>query len=109
MYNGHTNSRDLWGETITGTENYQDIILSYKHKDLYVGVGIINPFMKNYNVPTENLNEYAGYDRKMHLTMAQNLAFVMLRYNIQWGRKQRDIEKRVNNAYEGGAVNATGK
>lgn len=109
MYNGHTNSRDLWGETITGTENYQDIILSYKHKDLYVGVGIINPFMKNYNIPTENLNEFAGYDRKMHLTMAQNLAFVMLRYNIQWGRKQRDIEKRVNNVYEGGAVNATGK
>lgn len=109
MYEGQMNSRSLWGETIQGEENFHNVLLQYKYKELNVGIGIINPFFKNYNVPSENKNEYAGYDRKSHLKMAQNLVFVTFSYNIQWGRRQSGIDKKLNNSYEGGTVNTTGK
>lgn len=108
-YSGCTNSRSLWGETLTGQENYQQLELSYRYHDLTVGIGVFNPFMKNYNIPSHNYNEYAGYDRKVHLRNSQNVGVITVSYNIEWG-KQRNVNKRLNNNYDGsGAVNAVGK
>ena len=99
----------LWGETIHGDENYQVVQLSYKWRDWNFAIGIVNPFMDNYNVPSENLNRYGGYTRKWHVTMAENLGFISISYAVQWGRKAKQMEKRLNNSYDGGAIGTTGK
>lgn len=108
-YFGSINEKWLWGETITSSENFQMVVLSYKWRDWNFGIGICNPFMNNYKVPEENLNRYGGYYREGHLDMAESMPFVSLAYNIEWGRKNKNIEKRLNNNYDGGTVGTTGK
>ena len=108
-YEGMINEKWLWGETVSGTENYQMVTLSYKWRNWNFGLGIVNPFMKNYNVPEENLNRYGGYYREAHVNMTENLGFVTVAYNIEWGRKNRNLEKKLNNSYDGGTVGTTGK
>ena len=108
-YAGGINQKYLWGETIHGDENYQVVQLSYKWRDWNFAIGIVNPFMDNYNVPSENLNRYGGYTRKWHVTMAENLGFISISYAVQWGRKAKQMEKRLNNSYDGGAIGTTGK
>ena len=108
-YFGSINEKWLWGETITSSENFQIVVLSYKWRDWNFGIGICNPFMNNYKVPEENLNRYGGHYREGHLDMAESMPFVSLAYNIEWGRKNKNIEKRLNNNYDGGTVGTTKK
>jgi len=108
-YEGEINRKSLWGETVTGRENYQVVLLNYRYKDWQFGIGMFNPFMKNYNVPSEDLNRYAGYSRKMHVDMTESLAVVQIAYTLPWGRQAKEQKKRLNNSYDGDGVNAVGK
>ena len=108
-YEGEINRKSLWGETVSGRENYQVVLLNYRYKDWQFGIGMFNPFMKNYNVPSEDLNRYAGYSRKMHVDMTESLAIVRIAYSLPWGHQAKEQKKRLNNSYDGDAVNAVGK
>ena len=52
---------------MSGGENIQGIQLGYRHKDLMVGLRVINPFTDNYKQETENWNQYASFRRSNYI------------------------------------------
>ena len=59
----NTNWNNFWGETLSGGENIQVLVMYYTHKNLSVGLGAFNPFTDNYKQQTENWNKYASYKK----------------------------------------------
>lgn len=59
----NTNWNNFWGETLSGGENIQVLVMYYTHKNLRVGLGAFNPFTDNYKQQTENWNKYASYKK----------------------------------------------
>ena len=45
----------------------------------------------------------------MHVDMTESLAIVRIAYSLPWGRQAKEQKKRLNNSYDGDAVNAVGK
>ncbi|MEF9923203.1 MAG: outer membrane beta-barrel protein [Muribaculaceae bacterium] len=103
------NYNTFWGENLIGNENIQWITLSYNYKNMNFGANIINPFIKNYNIPSENRNEYAGYKREMKTHGVEQLIAISFNYNFSWGRKHKSTEKRINNSSATESIKAAGK
>lgn len=108
-YMMHTNVNWFKGETMTGSENLQGIQLSYRHKDLRVGVMVLNPFTDNYKQESENWNRYASYRRSNYFKESSHMCIVTLSYNFSFGRAFKSAQKRVNNADNDSGVMSTGK
>ena len=81
----------------------------YNHKNLSLGVGVINPFSDNYKVKTENWNQYASYKKAMYIKESSRLFVVSLTYNFSFGRTYKAGQKRLNNADNDSGVMSTGK
>ncbi len=103
--------KSMWGETVTGRENYHALQLQYRLKQLSFGLGMLNPFWDKYKykIPSENLNKYAGYNRETHFDVASRMFFVSLSWNVDWGRKHQADAKRINNEGTSEKVSAAGK
>lgn len=104
-----TNYNRFWGETLTGGENAHIISLVYTYKDMNFGVMVLDPFINDYHVPSENWNKYAGYKREMRFNQLQQLFALTFNYSFSWGRKHKSASKRLNNEAGGEAVKAVGK
>ena len=104
-----TNWNWFKGETLTGGENIQGIMLSYRHKGLNVGMRVINPFTDNYKVETENWNKYASYKRSMYIKESSRLFVATVSYNFSFGRKYSAGQKKLNNSDNDSGVMSTGK
>ena len=104
-----TNFNRFWGETLTGGENVHGIKLSYAYKDWNFGIMVIDPFINNYKVKSENWNRYAGYYRETTTNMIKQLLTLDISWNINWGRKHEAGQQRINNSINSGSVNAAGK
>lgn len=109
MYGLNTNWNWFWGETLTGGENIQRIMVSYRHKNLSVGVGVFNPFTDNYKVQTENWSKHASYKKAMYIGESSRLVLINLSYNFSFGRTFKAAQKRVNNSDNDSGVMSTGK
>ena len=104
-----TNWNSFRGETLKGGENIQALQLGYRHKDLMVGMMVINPFTDNYKQESENWNRYASYRRSNYLKESSRLFVVTLSYNFSFGRKFKAAQKRVSNEDNDSGVRSTGK
>ena len=104
-----TNFNRFWGETLTGGENVHGIKLSYAYKDWNFGIMVLDPFINNYKVKSENWNRYAGYYRETTTNMIKQLLTLDISWNINWGRKHEAGQQRINNSINSGSVNAAGK
>lgn len=104
-----TNFNRFWGETLTGGENVHGIKLSYAYKDWNFGIMVLDPFINNYKVKSENWNHYAGYYRETTTNMIKQLLTLDISWNINWGRKHEAGQQRINNSINSGSVNAAGK
>ena len=93
-----TNWNWFKGETMSGGENIQGIQLGYRHKDLMVGLRVINPFTDNYKQETENWNQYASFRRSNYIKESSRLFIATISYNFSFGRKFSAGQKKVNNA-----------
>lgn len=109
MYQLMTNWNWFSGETLSGGENIQILMLNYRIKNLSIGVGALNPFSDDYKVQTENWNQYASYKRAMHIQESSRLFVVNLSYNFSFGRTFKSGQKRVNNSDDDSGVMNTGK
>lgn len=109
MYIVSTNWNWFKGETLSGGENMQGAQLNYRIKDLTLGVMVINPFIDNYKVETQNWNKYASYHRSTYIKESSRLVAVSLSYNFSFGRKYNAAQKKVNNADNNSGVMSTGK
>lgn len=104
-----TNWNWFWGETLQGGENIQQLMLSYSHKNLSIGVGAINPFSDNYKVETENWSKHASYKKAMYIGESSRLFLAKLSYNFSFGRSFKVGQKKVNNSDNDSGVMSTGK
>lgn len=50
----------FWGESMSSGENLHMLSVMYKHKQIAVGVGMVNPFTDNYKRVNETWNKYVS-------------------------------------------------
>lgn len=109
MYMLMTNWNWFKGETLSGGENIQGAQLSYRIKDLMLGIKVINPFTDNYKQETENWSQHASFRRSNYIKESSRLFIATLSYNFSFGRKYSASQKKVNNADNDSGVMSTGK
>lgn len=109
LYGMNTNWNWFWGETMDGGENIQMLMVNYRHKNLTVGVGAINPFTDDYKQQSANWNKYASYEKSNFFKESSRLFLVSLSYNFSFGRTFSVGQKRLNNSDNESGVMSTGK
>ncbi|MGM9759236.1 MAG: carboxypeptidase-like regulatory domain-containing protein [Parabacteroides sp.] len=109
MYSISSNVNSFWGETMSGGENFQYAQLSYRVKQVTLGLFTINPFMNNWKQETENWNRFASYHRTSHIKESSNVIGLSLSYNFSFGRSFKSAQKRVNNSDSDSGVRNAGK
>lgn len=109
IYQIQTNQNSFSGETLSGGENLQVIMLGYKWKDLHVGCGMVNPFTDDYKVQEENWNRYASSRKTNYVKESAQMAFISLSYNFSFGRHYVSGSKKLNNKDSESGIMQTGK
>lgn len=84
---------DLFGEQISWGENISLVELSYNWKQWQFGAGMIMPFGK-YDQGSKMLSKWNTNEQHMRLDM--RIPYIMVSYNLQWGRQKQGAKKRVN-------------
>jgi len=97
------------GETMNGGENIQGIIMNYRIKAVTIGMNILNPFTDNYKQETENWNRYASYHRSNYFKESSQLVIATFSYNFSFGRKYKDVQKKINNSDSDSGIIKAGK
>ena len=108
-YSLMTNWNWFKGETMEIGENFQAINLDYRFKDWKVGVMLSYPFYCNYNFGGENWNRYASYRREIHIGSVERMCVVRLSYNFSFGRKFKEVARKVTNQDSDSGAKSAGK
>ncbi|MFA6768315.1 MAG: TonB-dependent receptor, partial [Parabacteroides sp.] len=90
-------------------ENIQAITLNYRIKAMTLGMIVFNPFTDNYKQETENWNRYASYHRCNYFKESSQLVIATFSYNFSFGRKYKDVQKKVNNSDSDSGIIKAGK
>lgn len=64
-------------------------LLSYKYKNVSLGLGVMNPFMRFKDTKQENLSPVAPYERFRYNEMYNSLVFGRLVYSFSWGKRPK--------------------
>lgn len=88
---------NLWGETLFGGENTQQIAVMYNQGKFMVGAGIVSPFSGNYKRTTENMNIYSPYKSYGYINNLSQMVMINFSWNFDFGRKAKSENKRINN------------
>ncbi|MEA5127862.1 MAG: TonB-dependent receptor [Proteiniphilum sp.] len=88
---------NLWGETLYGGENTQQITVMYNQGKFVVGAGIISPFSGNYKRRTENMNTYSPYESYGYINNLSRMVMINFSCHFDFGRKAKTENKRMNN------------
>jgi hypothetical protein len=105
----NTNWNRFYGETLSGGENIHYLMVGYKYKNLSLTAGMINPFVDNYKVVSENWSRYASYKKSNYLKESSRLFLLCLTYNFSFGRTFKVGQKRLSNTDDDSGVMSTGK
>ena len=89
---------NLWGETLSGGENVQQLLVNYNHGKFSIGAGIMSPFSNKYKRRTENMNRYSPYKSDGYINNLSQMILVNFSWNFDFGRKAKSGNKRMNNA-----------
>lgn len=73
------------------------LMVMYRHKNLMVGAGAMNPFADNFKIVNENWNKMASYKRTSYVNESSKMFFVRLAWNFSFGRKYNAKPKKLNN------------
>ena len=109
VYQIMTNQNWFSGETLSGGENAQIIMLNYKWKDFRFGAGMINPFTDDFKVESENWNKYASSKKRQYFKESAQMGFITLSYNFSFGRSYKSGDKKLNNKDSDSGIMQTGK
>ena len=96
FYNHQTDS--FWGETLDEGEDMHIINVSYRIKNVNLGLRLFNPFKKDYARMTQNFNRYAGYTDEYHIDDVARMILVTASWNFSFGRDYKSKSKRMNNS-----------
>ncbi len=108
-YEIQSNYNTFWGENLYGGENFQVLALRYNHKRFSLGVGAFNPFSDDYKVKSENWSQYASTRRANYVNESSRMFMVQFSYNLEFGRKFKSVNKKLNNSDSESGVMSTGK
>lgn len=98
----------FWGERMTSGENIHLLSLMYKHKQITVGCGLINPFADNYKRIKESWNRNLSSVQEIYVNESSRAFILTLSWNIKFGRGYKSGSKRISNQdTESGVINGT--
>ena len=96
----------LYGETIRKGENQTVFMLAYARQNFQVGAGIMFPFTNNYRTGEERISRIAPYHSWQYVKEAGQMVMLRLSYGIEFGRKHKAGNKKLNNVdKESGIIN----
>lgn len=107
-YNQYSAFNTFWGEQIYGGENGQELMLVYQHKNLNLGIGMVNPFTTT-KTKIENFNQYAPFRKVNSVEDASHMVVLQFSWNFSFGRKYKAIEKKINNSDTNSGIMKAGK
>ena len=108
MYNQYSAYNTFWGEQVHGGMNGQELLLTFRHKDLNVGLGMINPFTTSKEEKI-NKNRYAFYRRIHSFEDASHMVVLQLSWNVNFGRKYNAKQKALNNSDTNSGIMGAGR
>ena len=107
---GIETNRDFFiGETMNGGENIHFVMAGYTYKNANLTLMMLNPFVDNYRVISENRSQYASYERKMYINDSSRFMALRFTWNFSFGRTFNAAQKLLNNVDEDSGVMQTGK
>ena len=100
----YTTPKSYYGESQSGGENSSDLRVSYKWKDLRVGLGaILVGYPHGYEYPGRTDSRYYKSHYKTWIGDNGNMVYISMSYNFSHGRKYNAEQRRLNNAdYDSG-------
>ena len=104
-----THNNDFYGEKLTFGENYHLLGISYRHKQLKVGIMGFNLLTTNYKVGDENRSNVASSKNWMFFKESSNLIAANVSWNFSFGRLFQSKEKRLNNEDNDSGTLKTGR
>jgi len=102
-------SNDFDGETLSYNENFHAVGIMYKHKNLSLGANTLNPFTSVWKGGSNNLNALASSQKRIYIGGLSNTVVFKVSYNLNFGRKLKSVEKRLNNEDKDSGVLNGGK
>lgn len=88
-------NKSLWGETMTEGETVNMVALAYRWKGFSFDAGMLMP-VGRYRQGSETLNRYAEIKRTMRTKSVEQMPFISVSYNFNWGRKSRQTSKLID-------------
>ncbi|MCH5215510.1 MAG: hypothetical protein J1F10_01110 [Muribaculaceae bacterium] len=85
--------RNIMGEKLSWDEDLNIIDLNYNWKGWQFGTGCIMPFGK-YDRGSMSMSRWNKNEKHIRLNM--RIPYISIRYNLQWGRQKRDIQKLIS-------------
>ena len=88
----------FWGETLSEGQKLHMVSVSYRIKNVNLGLRMFNPFKKDHSQMTQNFNQYAGYTDEYHIDDVARMILVTASWNFSFGRDYKSKSKRMNNS-----------
>lgn len=88
---------DFYGETLNYGENFHLLGIMYRHKQLCLGAMVLDPFINDYKIGSENRNASAPSKNWKYIKESSQLFVLKVSYNFNFGRKYQSAQKRLNN------------
>ena len=88
----------FWGETLSEGEKLHMVSVSYRIKNVNLGLRMFNPFKKDHSQMTQNFNQYAGYTDEYHIDDVARMVLITVSWNFSFGRDYKSKNKRMNNS-----------
>lgn len=102
--------RQLIGEAVEQQQaNGLLLALSYKYRNFNFSAICLNPFTGDYKLEKSNLNPIAGFERYNHMDFLSQCLVLQVHYNISWGRKYENGNRRLGGSGERNTTTAAGK
>lgn len=92
------NKNVLFGETILKGENQTNLMATWTHKRLQLGVLMLFPFTNNYKTGKERVSTVAPYTSWTYAKEAGQMVVFRLNYNFDFGHRYKSIKRRINNS-----------
>lgn len=93
----NTSNHTLWGETLTKEEKLHTIMAGYNTEKWSISAGVLNPFTKKYEQERENLSKLAPYRQLAYSKNLSPMFMVNVSFNLDFGKKQNNQGRRINN------------
>ncbi len=109
IYGGiYTRRMNIVGELVTSGQQSVETGIGYHWKNLRVNMNMFFPF-GGWNSETDNKNQYASSLLRYYTPDLKNMLTLNVSWNMEFGRRYRSVQKRINNSDTDSGVLEVGK